>query len=100
MPRSFISRTCVASILIMVFPVLVWAQQHAVEPPVLNQQEKKQEEKQQDSRKSGKNEKPDPDKPDIKEVPKARKQSRPEVVVKPNIKVKPIKIIRPKIRRP
>lgn len=35
----------------------------------------------------------------IKEVPKARKQSRP-LVVKANIKVKPIKVIRPHIKRP
>jgi hypothetical protein len=41
-----------------------------------------------------------PDKPDIKEVPKSRKQSRPAVVSKPNVKIKPIKIVRPKIRKP
>jgi hypothetical protein len=36
-------------------------------------------------------------KPEIKEVPKSRKQMKPAVVVKP--KVKPIKIIRPKIKK-
>ncbi len=35
----------------------------------------------------------------IKQVPKSRKQLKP-TVVKPNIKVKPIKIIRPKIKKP
>lgn len=41
-----------------------------------------------------------PEKTDIREVPKARKQSRPPVVAKPNIKAKPVKVIRPKIKRP
>lgn len=41
-----------------------------------------------------------PDKPVIKEVPKARKKTRPQVVAKPIIKIKPIKIIRPKIKKP
>lgn len=40
------------------------------------------------------------EKPDIREVPKARRQTRPPVVVKPNIKPKPVKVIRPKIKRP
>jgi len=35
----------------------------------------------------------------IKEVPKARRQLKP-MAVKPNVKVKPIKIIKPKIKRP
>ncbi|TKC06055.1 hypothetical protein [Pedobacter frigoris] len=38
-------------------------------------------------------------KPDIKEVPKSRKQPKPSVV-KPNVKVKPVKIVKPKIRKP
>ncbi len=38
-------------------------------------------------------------KPDIATVPKARKQSRPKVVT-PKANVKPIKVIRPKIKRP
>ena len=58
----------------------------------------------QDEKKDNKqkpDQKPEPNKPDIREVPKARKQARPPVVVvKPNIKVKPIKVIRPKIKRP
>ena len=68
------------------------------------QEEKKQEDKKQDDKKIGKKEKPD-QKPDIdkliiKEVPKARKQSRPIIVAKPNVKIKAIKIIRPKIKKP
>lgn len=58
----------------------------------------------QDNKKEESKVKPDnqqkPNKPDIAEVPKARKQTRPPVVVKPNIKVKPIKVIRPNIKRP
>ncbi len=38
-------------------------------------------------------------KPDIKEVPKSRKQPKP-AVVKPNVKIKPVKIVKPKIRKP
>ncbi|MDR6782802.1 hypothetical protein [Pedobacter africanus] len=62
----------------------------------------------QDEKKEKRGEKPDPKgkpdqqepvKPDIREVPKARKQSRPPVV-KPNVKAKPIKVIRPNIKRP
>lgn len=57
----------------------------------------------QDEKKDKSKEKSDPKqetaKPDISKVPKARKQSRPPVV-KPNIKPKPIKIIRPNIKRP
>lgn len=36
---------------------------------------------------------------DIVMVPKARKQSRPKVV-KPKVTVKPIKVIKPKIKKP
>lgn len=58
----------------------------------------------QDNKKEKSKEKPDnkqkPNKTDIVEVPKARKQARPPVVVKPNVKVKPIKVIRPNIKRP
>jgi hypothetical protein len=37
--------------------------------------------------------------PEIKHIPKARKQAKP-TMVKPHINVKPIKVIRPKIKRP
>jgi hypothetical protein len=45
--------------------------------------------------------KPTAQNPEIKQVPKARRQVKP-AVVKPNVKmkVKPIKIIRPKFKRP
>jgi hypothetical protein len=36
---------------------------------------------------------------EVKQVPKAKRQMKP-VAVKANIKVKPIKIIRPKIKKP
>lgn len=58
----------------------------------------------QDKKKDKGERKPDlkqqPDQPGIREVPKARKQSRPPIVVKPKIKAKPVKVIRPKIKRP
>jgi hypothetical protein len=50
-------------------------------------------------KKSGDKGGPEQNIPDIREIPKAKKQSRP-VIVKPNIKGKPIKVIRPKIKRP
>ncbi|QNR84976.1 hypothetical protein H9N25_00235 [Pedobacter riviphilus] len=56
--------------------------------------------KKQDKEKKDKqleNQKPEP--LQIKEVPKAKKQLKP-MAVKPNVKVKPIKIIKPKIKRP
>jgi hypothetical protein len=67
------------------------------------QQDEKQQDKKQGNKKSEINattQKVDPDKPDIREVPKARRQSRPTVVAKPNVRIKPIKIIRPRIKKP
>jgi len=68
------------------------------------QEEKKQDDKKEVDEKASKQkkevEKPSVSKTEIKEVPKARKQSRPAVVAKPNIKVKPVKINRPKIKKP
>lgn len=61
------------------------------------QDEKKEKKEKSDEKTANKQE---PNKPEIREVPKARKQSRPPVVVKPNIKVKTIKVIRPNIKRP
>ncbi|MBB4110493.1 hypothetical protein [Pedobacter zeae] len=40
-----------------------------------------------------------PDDPIIKQVPKAKRQVKP-MTVKPNVKIKPIKIIKPRIKRP
>lgn len=59
------------------------------------------QQKQQD--KKGQNDQPKPQtakkEPTIVIVPKARKQSRPKVV-KPKVNVKPIKVIKPKIKKP
>jgi len=64
-----------------------------------NQQEeqviKKQDKEKKD--KQPKNQKAEPT--EIKAVPKAKKQLKP-MAIKPNIKVKPIKMIKPKIKRP
>ena len=73
-------------------------QQDSTALTVSNQQEeliKKQD-------KAKKDKQPENQKPEslqIKEVPKAKKQLKP-MAVKPNVKVKPIKIIKPKIKRP
>ncbi|MFD0941352.1 hypothetical protein [Pedobacter boryungensis] len=37
--------------------------------------------------------------PEIKQVPQARRQPKP-TIIKPIVKVKPIKIVRPKIKKP
>lgn len=59
-------------------------------PPYLQQKNEKQEKKKAEGK---------PEKTPIKEVPKAKRQVKP-VAVKPNVKIKPIKIIKPKIKRP
>lgn len=61
---------------------------------VQKQDDKKEtkKEKTQEKKRSGN--------PVIVEVPKARKQTRPQVIVKPKINIKPIKIIRPRIKKP
>ncbi|MES2827635.1 MAG: hypothetical protein V4687_05765 [Bacteroidota bacterium] len=89
MGNSFVFRRCLVSILIILSSGFSLAAQTEVITltPNTQQQKKKQEEK-------------GPEKPVVKEVPKARKQARPAVVVKPKVKVKPIKIIRPKIKKP
>lgn len=61
------------------------------EEQVLKKQDKEKKDKQPE------NQKPEP--LQIKEVPKAKKQLKP-MAVRPNVKVKPIKIIKPKIKRP
>jgi len=60
----------------------------------LSRQQQEKEKKKSEDKGS-----PEQNIPDIREIPKAKKQSRP-VIVKPNIKGKPIKVIRPKIKRP
>ncbi|NII80987.1 MULTISPECIES: hypothetical protein [unclassified Pedobacter] len=73
-------------------------QQDSTALTVSNPQEeliKKQDKEKKD--KQPENQKPEP--LQIKEVPKAKKQLKP-MAVKPNVKVKPIKIIKPKIKRP
>ena len=74
-------------------------QQDSIALSVSNRQEeqvlKKQDKEKKD--KQPENQKPEP--LQIKEVPKAKKQLKP-MAIKPNVKVKPIKIIKPKIKRP
>ncbi|MEQ7800366.1 hypothetical protein ABDJ41_11220 [Pedobacter sp. ASV1-7] len=63
------------------------------------QDEKKDKSKEQPIDNKKPDYKQEPNQPDIQKVPKARKQGRPPVVIKPKIKAKP-KVIRPKIKRP
>jgi hypothetical protein len=100
MDRVFIFRVLFAAILIFVIPphvqagLVVRKKEVTDTVPTLRQEEKKEKGKEKPDNKQ------EPNKPDVREVPKARKQSRPPVVAKPNIKVKPIKVIRPKIKKP
>ncbi|MEJ7560329.1 MAG: hypothetical protein WKF66_18615 [Pedobacter sp.] len=124
MRRSFIFRTCLFFLLFSAVCLPLSANLLRFAPsnvPVYQQDDQKQEDKKQDRKKKEQKkpeskksdlkdvaEKPNTDKsnvenldkPDIKEVPKSRKQSRPAVVSKPNVKIKPIKIMRPKIKKP
>lgn len=100
MDRPFICKFLLVFIFILVLGPLVYA---GVLSPIdyttYYLQEKK---KDKSTEKPGDIKKPDhkqePNKPDIRKVPKARKQGRPPVV-KPKVKVKP-KVIRPNIKRP
>lgn len=106
-----------AFIFLMMIPRVAWSEQHsrAGTLPEYLQQERKKQGKRQDGKKqddkslrgrdhnrgkSDKNKNREPDQEDIIEVPKARKQARPGVVNKPAAKVKPIKVARPKIKKP
>ncbi len=60
-----------------------------------NQQEKTKDKKSKEKSQ----EKQQAKKPEIETVPKARKQTRP-IVVKPKAIVKPIKVIKPRIKKP
>jgi hypothetical protein len=79
--------------------VWAWPQDDVLAMPNLPHQEA-QEIKVQDNKAKGKraNQKK-PEQIQIKEVPKAKRQLKP-MAVKPHVKVKPIKIIKPKIKRP
>jgi hypothetical protein len=110
MGKPFTFMTCLFSLFIFAvfipslsamptpLPALAKEQQEEVKQDDKKQDQKKTDNKQSD--KKGKTQKADQDKPEIKEVPKSKKQSRPKVVSKPMVKVKPIKIIRPKIKKP
>lgn len=106
MGRSFISKIITIFLLIssIGIPVLAVKPLASTDWFIQYQDEKKQDDKKQIDEKASKQkkevEKPEVSKSEIKEVPKARKQSRPAVVAKPNIKIKPIKINRPKVKKP
>ncbi|WP_426327649.1 hypothetical protein [Pedobacter sp. R-06] len=74
-------------------------QQDAIALTVPKPQEEQAVKKQNKEKKDQKPENQKPEPLQIKEVPKAKRQVKP-MAVKPNVKVKPIKIIKPKIKRP
>ena len=95
MERLYILRVLLTASFISALPLLALANRSFKQEFAATYQ-------QQDEKKDKSKEKPnqEPNKPDVREVPKARKQSRPPVVAKPKIKVKPIKVVRPNIKRP
>jgi hypothetical protein len=97
MDRPFIFKSLLIAIFILAAPLLLWA---TIPMKEGKKDQLQDESKQKPETKEKPNPKQEPKKPDIIAVPKARKQTRPPVVMKPNIKVKPIKVIRPKIKRP
>lgn len=98
MKRSFIFVLLVTSVLVLVFPVLLRAGKPVTESSIVSSlQDKKKQDKKNDTKKDNGDQKPD--QPEVKEVPKSRKQERPTVVPKPNAKVKPVKVNRPKIKK-
>jgi hypothetical protein len=98
MDRPFIFKYLLMSIFILVLPSLVHAKLSS--PTGYDfQDEKKDKSKEKPIANRKPDNKQEPNRPDIQKVPKARKQGRPPVVIKPKIKAKP-KVIRPNIKRP
>ncbi|TCK85521.1 hypothetical protein [Albibacterium bauzanense] len=111
MDRSFIFKALLSSILLLVLFPPAWANslegktvagyylKNNLTPLIVESEYLQQDDKQiKGKEKPGNNQKPQ--QPDIKTVPKARKQPRPTVVAKPKVKPKPVKVVRPKIKKP
>lgn len=100
MDRPFICKTLIVFIFILVLSPLVYA--GVLSPNAYTTYYLQDKKKEKSKEKPDNTKKPDykqePNKPDIRKVPKSRKQGRPPVV-KPKVKVKP-KVIRPNIKRP
>jgi hypothetical protein len=99
MDRPFIFKYLLTSIIILVLPPLVRANLSYPIGYHYFQDEKKDKSKEKPIDNKKPDNKQEPNRPDIQKVPKARKQGRPPVVIKPKIKAKP-KVIRPNIKRP
>jgi len=98
MCRLFIFRTLLALIFTVTLSTASWSSPFVFKLDTPQQERNKQDEKA--GNKAAQTQKAEPEKLDIKEVPKSKKQSRPKVVSKPNVKVKSIKVVRPKIKKP
>ena len=94
---------------LLLIPVFTWANKPLPKYSTLfsitipldtTRQQTKPDQQEKGKAKDKKAEQPAPQKPDVVAVPKARKQSRPKVVKPVVVKVKPIKVIRPKIKKP
>jgi hypothetical protein len=94
-------RILLKTILISLFPLAGWANVLPIKIVILTDTVKtqKQNDKEEIKKEDPKDKQPE-NKPTIIKVPKARKQERPQIIVKPIIKIKPIKIIRPNIKKP
>ncbi|RKD16239.1 hypothetical protein BCY91_05025 [Pelobium manganitolerans] len=94
-----IKKTLLSLILISLFPIAGWANTVSIEamnlPDTISVQK---QDKKKETNKGKTQKKQQPNNPTVKKVPKARKQPRPQVIVKP--KIKPIKVIKPKIKKP
>lgn len=106
MDKPFIFKALLTSIVILFLPAFLSASSISTDvTPLLKNKssintpgDQEQEEKQEKNKKKP-DVKSDGERTDIREVPKARRQFRPPVVVKPTVRAKPVKIIRPKIKR-
>lgn len=103
MAGSFISKACLIFLLIYKASIPDLAARPLKFALNSAQEKKELGEKRQDDKKTEKKGQQEPKadvpKPDVKEVPKSRRQSPPKVV-KPDVKVKPVKVSRPKIKKP
>ncbi len=101
-------RILVKTILISLFPLAGWSNVLPIKiviltDTIITQKQNNKEEIKKDKeeiKKEDPQDKQPANKPTVIKVPKARKQGRPQIIVKPNIKIKPIKIIRPNIKKP
>lgn len=92
-------RIAVIFCLILSGAISAWPQDAVLNMPNLPHQEEQEIKVQDKKKKEKQSDQKKPEQIQIKEVPKAKRQLKP-MAVKPNVKVKTIKVIKPKIKRP